>query len=30
MILRGDDMVPDDAIIYYIAEKDIDIRAIVV
>lgn len=25
MILRGDDIVPDDAIIYYIAEKDIDI-----
>ena len=30
MILRGDDVVPDDAIIYYIAEKDIDIRTIVV
>lgn len=30
MILRGDDVIPDDAIIYYIAEKDIDIRTIVV
>lgn len=30
MILRGDDVVPDEAIIYYIAEKDIDIRTIVV
>ncbi len=30
MILRGDDVVPDNSIIYYIAEKDVDIRAIVV
>jgi voltage-gated potassium channel len=30
MILRGDDVVPDDAIIYYIAEKDIDIHAVLV
>lgn len=30
MILRGDDVVPDDAIIYYIAEKDIDIHATLV
>ncbi len=28
MILRRDDVVPDDAIIYYIAEKDIDISKI--
>jgi voltage-gated potassium channel len=30
MILRCDDVVPDDAIIYYIAEKDIDINKILV
>ncbi len=30
MVLRGDDVVPDDAIIYYISEKDVDIRRIVV
>lgn len=30
MILRGDDVVPDDAIIYYIAEKDIDIHTALV
>lgn len=30
MILRRDDVVPDDAIIYYIAEKDIDINKILV
>jgi voltage-gated potassium channel len=30
MTLRGDDVVPDDAIIYYISEKDVDISAIMV
>lgn len=30
MTLRGDDIVPDDAIIYYIAEKDIDINSALV